>query len=140
MSLSRRSFTQLAVLSVAGLFVSMPAHAAENLKFELYADKSEEFRWRLKAGNGKILATSGEGYKAKADAKKGITRIRTDADKLTYETYEDAAHEIRWRLKAKNGQTIGVSSEGYDSKEGAENAIALIKREAKDAAVEDLTK
>ena len=139
MSISRRSFSQLAILSIASLCAA-PARAGENLKFELYADKAEEFRWRLKATNGKVLATSGEGYKAKADAKKGIARIREDADKLTFETYEDDKHEHRWRLKAKNGQTIGVSSEGYASKEGAENAIALIKRDAKSAVVEDLTK
>ena len=140
MSITRRSFAQLAALSIAGLCIALPARAADTLKFELYADKAEEFRWRLKAGNGEVLATSGEGYKAKADAKKGISRIQKDADKLTYETYEDTKHEVRWRLKAKNGQTIGVSSEGYASKEGAEKAIEIVKRDAKDASVEDLTK
>ena len=33
-------------------------------KFEVYTDKAGEFRFRLKATNGEIIATS-EGYKAK---------------------------------------------------------------------------
>ncbi len=32
-------------------------------KFEVYADKAGDFRYRLKAGNGQIVATGGVGYK-----------------------------------------------------------------------------
>lgn len=37
------------------------------MKFELYRDNRGEWRWRLVAGNGKIIATSGEGYQNKSD-------------------------------------------------------------------------
>ena len=47
-------------------------------KFELYKDKSEQFRFRLKAGNGQIIAT-GEGYKAKASCLNGIESIKKNA-------------------------------------------------------------
>lgn len=30
-------------------------------EFELYKDKSGEYRWRLKASNGQTIAGSGEG-------------------------------------------------------------------------------
>lgn len=30
-------------------------------KFELYKSSNGEFRWRLKSGNGQIIASSGEG-------------------------------------------------------------------------------
>ena len=36
-----------------------------------YKDKQGEWRWRLKARNGKVLADSGEGYKRYAGAEKG---------------------------------------------------------------------
>jgi uncharacterized protein YegP (UPF0339 family) len=144
LALTRRSFTRLSMMTVVagifGLSVAAPAHASEKLKFELYADKAGEFRWRLKAGNGETLATSGQGYKNKADAKNGIERIKADADKLTFETYEDAKREYRWRLKAKNGQIIGASSEGYKAKADADHAVTLIKDGAKDATVTDETK
>ena len=49
-----------------------------NPKFEVYKDKAGEFRFRLKARNGEIIAT-GEGYKAKASCLNGIDSIRKNA-------------------------------------------------------------
>ena len=49
-----------------------------NPKFEVYTDKAGEFRFRLKARNGEIIATS-EGYKAKASCLNGIESVRTNA-------------------------------------------------------------
>ena len=49
-----------------------------NPKFEMYKDKAGEFRFRLKARNGEIIAT-GEGYKAKAGCLNGIDSIRRNA-------------------------------------------------------------
>jgi uncharacterized protein len=50
------------------------------MQFELYKDKKGEFRWRLRHGNGNILATSSEGYKAKASANKCIENVKASAD------------------------------------------------------------
>ena len=50
----------------------------KNPKFEVYADKRGEFRFRLKAANGQIIAV-GEGYKAKASCLNGIASIRKNA-------------------------------------------------------------
>ncbi len=47
-------------------------------KFEMYTDKAGEFRFRLKATNGQIIATS-EGYKAKASCLNGITSVQKNA-------------------------------------------------------------
>ena len=49
-----------------------------NPKFEVYVDKAGEFRFRLKARNGEIIAT-GEGYKSKDGCKNGIDSIRRNA-------------------------------------------------------------
>ena len=48
-------------------------------KFELYADAKGEYRWRLKASNGQTIATGGEGYASKANAKAGIESVRKNA-------------------------------------------------------------
>jgi len=48
-------------------------------KFELYKDKSGEFRFRLKAGNGEVIATSSESYSSKAAAMNGIESIKKNA-------------------------------------------------------------
>ena len=47
-------------------------------KFEIYEDKAGEFRFRLKATNGEVIATS-EGYKAKAGCKNGIESVVKNA-------------------------------------------------------------
>lgn len=47
-------------------------------KYEVYTDKAGEFRFRLKASNGEIIAT-GEGYKAKASCMNGIESIGKNA-------------------------------------------------------------
>ncbi len=49
-----------------------------NPKFEVYVDKAGEFRFRLKARNGEIIAAS-EGYKAKASCLNGIESVRKNA-------------------------------------------------------------
>ena len=43
-------------------------------KFELYKDKSEQFRFRLKARNGEVIAVS-EAYTTKANCKNGINSV-----------------------------------------------------------------
>ena len=48
-------------------------------KFELYEDKSGGFRFRLKAGNGEVIATSSESYQTKAGALNGIESIKKNA-------------------------------------------------------------
>lgn len=47
-------------------------------KFELFADAAGKFRWRLKAGNGEIIAQS-QAYESKESAKKGIASVQTNA-------------------------------------------------------------
>ena len=48
-------------------------------KFELYEDKSGGFRFRLKAGNGEVIATSSESYQTTAGALNGIESIKKNA-------------------------------------------------------------
>jgi uncharacterized protein YegP (UPF0339 family) len=52
-------------------------------KFELYKDTAGEFRWRLVHTNGQIIANSGEGYKAKANAVSGIDSVKKNAPDAT---------------------------------------------------------
>ncbi len=47
-------------------------------KFEMWQDKSGQFRFHLKAGNGHVVAT-GEGYTTKKACLNGIESIRKNA-------------------------------------------------------------
>ena len=52
---------------------------ATNPNFELYQDTAGEYRVRLTARNGEIIAVS-EGYKAKASCENGIASVRKNAE------------------------------------------------------------
>ena len=49
-----------------------------NPKFEVFKDKKGEFRFRLKAKNGQIIAT-GEGYSKADSCLKGIASVKKNA-------------------------------------------------------------
>ena len=58
---------------------TVEGYAAEkHPKFEVYTDKAGEFRFRLKATNGQIIAVS-EGYKAMASCMNGIESVKKNA-------------------------------------------------------------
>ena len=57
-------------------------------KFEMFTDKAGEFRFRLKARNGEIIAVS-EGYKKKDSCLNGIESVRKNAPEAPIEKLED---------------------------------------------------
>jgi uncharacterized protein len=48
-------------------------------KFEIYKDAKGEYRFRLKAGNGEVVAV-GEGYATKSGAINGTEAVQRAAD------------------------------------------------------------
>lgn len=45
------------------------------MKFTVFKDAKGEWRWNLKAPNGKIIADSAEGYKRRRSALRGILLV-----------------------------------------------------------------
>lgn len=106
-------------------------------------------KFDLKATNGEVILTS-EVYSGEAACKKGIESVKKNAPAAAvenqtvegytvqkhpkFEIYADKAGEFRFRLKATNGEIIGVS-EGYKALKSAENGIASVQKNAPDAKV-----
>ena len=44
--------------------------------FEVFHDNANEWRWRLVATNGNIIADSGEGYQSKQGVMRGIESVQ----------------------------------------------------------------
>ncbi|EMA60193.1 HVO_2922 family protein [Halorubrum lipolyticum] len=123
--------------------------------FEMFRDAAGEWRWRLIHENGNVLADSGEGYSSRSKARQGLDSVRSnaadaaleavgddgasgDADgspNATFELYEDAAEEYRWRLRHRNGNIIADSGEGYGSESGARDAIGRVREYSPEADV-----
>lgn len=117
-------------------------------KFVVKETANGGFKFDLKAGNGEVIASS-QIYKSEKACLAGIESVKTNCaaeveDQTVenfevkkhpkYEMYTDKAGEIRFRLKAKNGEII-ATSEGYKAKAGALNGIASIGKNAPGAEV-----
>jgi len=114
--------------------------------FQVYEDAADEWRWRLVAANGEIVADSGEGYVSRRNAREAAERVQAytpdadvlDVDDAAFEVYEDAAGEWRWRLRHRNGEIVADSGEGYASRSGVRDAVQRVKRRVTGATVEEL--
>ncbi|RMB13286.1 uncharacterized protein YegP (UPF0339 family) [Haloplanus aerogenes] len=114
--------------------------------FQVFEDAAEEWRWRLVAANGEIIADSGEGYTSRHEAREAAGRVQAyapdadvlDVDDAAFEVYEDAAGEWRWRLRHRNGEIVADSGEGYASRSGVRDAVQRVKRRVTGATVEEL--
>ncbi len=124
-------------------------------RFELYRDKGGGHRWRLRHRNGNIIATGGEAYASRQKCQQGMHSVIRNAlgagvvtiepddpetveaetetepieieSQASFELYEDAAEEWRWRLVHDNGNVIADGGEGYASKGNAERAMAGVR-------------
>ncbi len=106
-------------------------------------------KFDLLATNGEVIATS-EVYKSKNSCLAGIKSVQKNSvtanieDQTVegfakakcpkFEIYADKAGELRFRLKATNGQIIAVS-EGYKARKSCENGIASVQKNAPDAPI-----
>jgi uncharacterized protein YegP (UPF0339 family) len=100
--------------------------------FEIFRDGSNDFRWRLRANNHRVIADSAEGYRNRADCEHGIALVREATDP---EFYQDGRGEYRWRLRASNGRIIADSGEGYLTAAGSRRGFAAVRRAAPIAVV-----
>ena len=48
-------------------------------KFEIYADAAGNHRWRLKASNGQIVASSGESFDSRSNAVRAAENVKSNA-------------------------------------------------------------
>jgi uncharacterized protein YegP (UPF0339 family) len=105
--------------------------------FEVYTDSAGEYRFRLKASNGQTVLSS-EGYSVKAGCMNGIESVKENCGvPERFETYQDKAGKHRFRLKAANGQIIGVG-EAYETEASLEAGIESVKRWALESEIEEI--
>jgi len=113
----------------------------DDFEFEVYEDQGDEYRWRLRGSNDRIVADSGEGYSSKSSAEDAVDRVQEyapegrilDIGRAAFEVFEDASGEFRWRLRHRNGNILADSGEGYTERNKAYDAIESVKRNAPNA-------
>ena len=109
------------------------------------------FKFNLVAGNGEVIASS-QVYKSKATAKNGIASVVANSavaalenqtekgfkaeSNPKFEVYKDKKGEFRFRLKARNGQIV-ATGEGYTKLDSALKGVESVRKNAKDAKIEE---
>jgi amphi-Trp domain-containing protein len=63
-----------------------PQEGGSKATFELFRDKEDKFRWRLRHDNGNIIADCGQGYSSKQKAKQGLNSVKSNAPGAPVET------------------------------------------------------
>jgi uncharacterized protein YegP (UPF0339 family) len=105
-------------------------------KFEKYNGKNDDFRFRLKAGNGENILAS-EGYTTAAARDNGIESVKKNStEEKRYDLKETAAGKWHFNVKASNGQVIG-SSQSYASESTAKAGMQSVMKNAPNADVVD---
>ena len=66
-------------------------------KFEIYKDAAGKFRWRLKAPDGQIIASSEEAHESKKDLKRELEDLKQSA---RHATVRDLTKEIHKDVKS----------------------------------------
>jgi uncharacterized protein YegP (UPF0339 family) len=108
-------------------------------KFQIFkSGVNSQFYFRFNASNGEQLLSS-EGYVSKQGCLNGIASVKTNAPyDATYHRI-DTPNDFRYNMVATNREIIARSSEGYTEKHNREHAISLVKVNAPQAPIEDLT-
>ncbi len=96
-------------------------------KIELYQSSDAQFRFRVVAGNGRILLSS-EAYTTKAAAQNGIDSVLENGiDPAMYQLNQTANSKWNLRLRAGNYQVIAFT-QSYSTKSSATRAIGSCVR------------
>ncbi len=131
-----------------------PAAAEEkhSRAFEIHEDEAGQWRWRLRARNGELVAMSEQGFTTKAGAIKALDVVRRNVAEAEgheeaptgdaaaeaknikgFEIYEDESGHWRWRLRAGNGELLAVPEQGFSSKAGVIKTLDVVRRNVADA-------
>ena len=131
-----------------------PAAADErhSRAFEIHEDKGGQWRWRLRARNGELVALSEQGFTTKAGVVRALDVVRRNVAEAEgheeaptgddaaeaknikgFEIYEDESGHWRWRLRAGNGELLAVPEQGFSSKAGVIKTLDVVRRNVADA-------
>ncbi|MBV8550078.1 MAG: YegP family protein [Acidobacteriaceae bacterium] len=106
-------------------------------KFELKKSSNGKFMFNLKAGNNEVILTS-QLYENKQGAEEGIASVKHNAElDDRFERKTGPEGKPHFVLRSANNEVIG-KSEVYASRGSMERGIASVKKNAPEAAVEDL--
>jgi uncharacterized protein YegP (UPF0339 family) len=103
-------------------------------RYTVQNDQGGKPRWWLWAGNGEMVAYSGESFDSTANARRAALHFKTNASAWNYVVFADAGRQFRWHAKARNGEIVATSGESFASKANAQRAADAVKANGGSAA------
>ncbi|WP_049921338.1 DUF1508 domain-containing protein [Halopiger djelfimassiliensis] len=109
--------------------------------FELVADEDDRWRWRLLDEDGRTVATGSETYASSAAARDALADVRDlietasilEIDSVSFELHAaDGDDGWVWRLVDEFGSTMAESTQRYESRTDARQAMNDVKSHAPD--------
>lgn len=108
-------------------------------KFQLKLAKNGKFHFNLVSSNGQVVLSS-EMYESRAKAVNGIESVKKNAVREGgFELLMSDKGQPYFVVKSTNSQVVG-KSQMYASASSRSRGVASVKKNAPDAATEDLTK
>lgn len=104
--------------------------------FELYQDKAGQYRFRFRANNGQIIASSAHGARARGKARNDIDKIQHG--RVETQFYTDSEGQHRWRM-VHHGEIIATGAAGYKAKRSCRHGLDSVLQRAPRARVEILS-
>ncbi|RKD97922.1 YegP family protein [Halopiger aswanensis] len=107
--------------------------------FELIADEDDRWSWRLLDEDGRPVATGTETYESNAAAREGLEQVRDlieaasilEIDSVSFELHRDEDGWV-WRLVDEYGSRMAESTQTYESRTAAREAMNDVKSHAPD--------
>ena len=97
--------------------------------FEIYKDKENKFRFRLRAANGEIICAS-QGYASRSNCMKGIKSLAKNAKSSTaFKSHENRAGNWRFTVVSGNNKIV-ATSQSYKDKAGMNRGIKSVTTNA----------
>ncbi len=110
----------------------------EVASFELVDDENDEWTWRLIDEDGRTVATSSEAYSSNEAAREAIEDVRTlietasilEIDSVSFELHSAREEGWVWRLVDEYGTTMAESTQSYETRTDAREAMNDVKSHA----------
>ncbi len=106
--------------------------------FELVGDENDEWTWRLIDEDGRTVATASEVYVSNEAAREAIEDVRSlieaasilEIDSVSFEVHSANEEGWVWRLVDEYGSTMAESTQTYETRTAAREAMNDVKSHA----------
>ncbi len=104
-------------------------------RVELYKDEEGQYRWRVIAPGGRVLALSGQGYSSARAARHALHEVLAQERPYSVEVRKDEAEMYRWQLVTESGDVLAVAGQRHATEQAALRDLEELREHAPTAQI-----